>query len=461
MSEQFFNDLAQWVTTRSIDNIPDDVKAIGKRAIVDYVGVTFAGTTTELGDVLSRHITVANHPAEATVIGSDCRTSAAVATFVNATNGHALDFDDVNYSMGGHPTVVALPPALAVAERLGATGAELLAAYVLGFEVGAKVGRSVMVEHTHYKRGWHSTATLGVFMSAAAAAKLLGLDAERTAAALSIAASMASGMWSQLGTMSKPIQVGRAAENGLFAADMAALGATANPGAFEHQFGFGRLYNGEGLFDAELGRSTLGDPWDLASPGICLKQFPCCYSTHSSVEAGIALHGQIDDIEDITAIRINPFPRRLPHTDRMDVSTGLEGKFSVQYCTAVALARGYVGMQDFTQEAVSQAPIQRLISVTSATPLAEDRWGDDQFASEVTVVLKSGQEMTHRIERPRGSSPETFLTDAEIMRKFSAASRAAGADDGRIQRLFELTLALDEQVDLGEYFSLLAMPGSA
>lgn len=458
MSEQFFSDLGEWITKTSLGDIPEEVKAIGKRAIVDYVGVTFAGTTTDIGDLLARYATHTNQPSEATVIGSDRRSSAAVATFVNATNGHALDFDDCSESMGGHPTIVSLPPAFAIAERLGASGADLLEAYLLAFEVGAKIGRAVMVDHTHYTRGWHPTATLGVFMSATAAAKLLGLDAERTATALSIAASMASGMKANFGTMSKPIQVGKAAENGLFAAEMAALGATANPGAFEHFYGFGRLYNGEGLFDAELGRSTLGDPWDLVSPGIAFKQFPCCASTHSSIEAGIELHDQVADVDDVAAIRINPFPRRLPHTDRMVVTTGFEGKFSVQYCTAVALTRGYVGIQDFSQDAVEEARIQRLISITEATPLVEERWGEDQYASEVTVVLKDGREIMSRIERPRGSNPDTFLTDEEILRKFSAACRAAGADDGRIGRLFDLSLTIDDQADLGEYFSVLAMP---
>lgn len=458
MSDQFFSELGAWVTRTSIGDIPEEVKDVGKRAIIDYVGVTFAGATTDIGDVLGRYVAATAHAGEATIIGSGRRSSAAVATFVNATNGHALDFDDCNDSMGGHPTIVSLPPALAIAERLGASGADLLEAYLIAFEVGAKIGRAVMVDFTHYTRGWHPTATLGVFMSATAAAKLLGLDAERTATALSIAASMASGMKANFGTMTKPIQVGKSAENGLFAAEMAALGATANPGAFEHFYGFGRLYNGEGLFDANLGLSTLGAPWDLLSPGIAFKQFPCCASTHSSIEAGIDLHGRIEDVQDVAAIRINPFPRRLPHTDRMVVTTGFEGKFSIQYVTAVALTRGYVGIQDFSQEAIEQEHIQRLITLTEATPLAESRWGDDQHASEVTVVLKDGTELVSRVERPRGSNPETFLTDAEILRKFSAACSAAGADDERIQRLFDLSLTIDEQSSLGEYFALLALP---
>lgn len=455
MSDRLLEDLAAWVVKTSFGDIPGTVQEVAKRAIVDYVGVTLAGETSPISELLDRYVEQTPGAEEAALIGRSGKASAETAAFVNGAQGHALDFDDCNDSLGGHPTIVVLPPALAVAERLGVGGAELLEAYILGVEVTTKIGRAV--NYTHYKHGWHPTATLGVFGSAVAAGKLMRFDAEQMATALSIAASTAAGLKANFGTTTKPIQAGRAAQNGVFAAKLAALGATANPGAFEHMHGFGPVFNGDGFFDADAARA-LGEPWDMLDPGLTFKQYPCCASTHAAIDAALDLRREVADPADIVAVHVRPHPNRLPHTDRQKVRTGFEGKFSVQYVTAVALLRGHVGIGHFEQDTVDDPEVQRLTSIVDAQPLPEERWGDDQFAAEVTVELADGTELAGRVERPRGNGAGVPLTDAEIARKFSDCCQASGRAETYAQELHAALMNIEDESGLPRVVQLLSSP---
>ena len=454
MSDHLFEYLGTWITKTSLGDIPSEAINVAKRAMIDYIGVTLAGEVSPISELLGQYVDQAGQLEESTLIGRTAKAPAETAAFVNAAQGHALDFDDCNDSMGGHPTIVVLPPALAVGEQVNATGAQLLEAFAIGVEVTCKVGRALNYEH--YERGWHPTATLGVFGSAGAAAKLMGLDAERTTTALAIAASTSAGLKANFGTTTKPIQAGRAAQNGLFAAKLASLEATANPNAFEHMYGFAPVFNGEGKYSAELAR-TLGDPWDLQNPGISFKQYPCCASTHGAIDATLALRDQISDVSEITKIRVNPHPRRLPHTDRQVVTTGFEGKFSIQYVTAAALLRGYVGINDFEQDAIRDPEVQRLTALVDASPLPEERWGDDQFACEVTVELADGTVRHARVERPKGNDMNAPLTDEEIGRKFFNCCTASGRDESFAEELHGLLLHIDNEPSLDRLRGLLAV----
>ena len=216
-------------------------------------------------------------PGPCLVLGTDTRTSALDATLINGTASHALDYDDVSGVMGGHPSVMLVPPLLALGEMLGSSGRDVALAYVVGYETECRIARGVHFHH--YDKGWHPTATLGIFGTVAAAARLLRLSVEQTAVALGLAASLASGLKANFGTMTKPLHVGHSARNGLFAALMVREGFTANPGAFEHKQGFLDVFNGPGTYDTARMLADWYAPFECdggAEPG--LKPYPCCGS---------------------------------------------------------------------------------------------------------------------------------------------------------------------------------------
>ena len=453
MAEPLFEVLGRWVADTDLADVPTAAVESAKRAMLDCLGVTLAGRTTAVGDVLGRYAAANRGGSEATMVGRPERAGVETAAFVNGAQGHALDFDDCTGSLGGHPSVVVLPAALAMTEHTGGSGADLVEAYVLGFEVAAKVGRSV--NFTHYDRGWHPTATLGVFGSTAATAKLLGLDGAGTATALAVASSTAAGTKANFGTMTKPLQAGRAAQNGVLAGRLAAMGADANTGAFEHEQGFGELYNGAGTYDPQRAVAALENPWDLLDPGLTFKQYPCCASTHGAVDAALALREQIGGTDAVERVDVRTHPRRLRHTNRPVVETGFEAKFSVQYVVARALHSGGVGMADFSTDAITDRGVLSLMQRVVAEPMPEREWGVDHFPAQVAVTLSDGRHLSHRVERPRGNGPDVALTDAEIARKFDDCCRSVGIPPGDALRLREGVLDLENVEDLGGITGLL------
>lgn len=458
MGEPLFEALGRWVAETGLDDMPAPVREVAKRAIVDCVGVTFAGATTPVGDILGRYVAATPGAREATLVGRSERVGVETAAFVNGAQGHALDFDDCTGSLGGHPSVVVLPAALAVAEARGATGADLLEAYVLGFEVAAKVGRSV--NFVHYDRGWHPTATVAVFGATAAAAKLLGLGATATATALAIASSTAAGLKANFGTATKPLQAGRAAQNGVLAARLAAMGADANIGAFEHGQGFGELFNGTGNYDPAKAVESLESPWDLVDPGLTVKRYPCCASTHGAADAALQLRDRVPDPGAIESVQVWTHPRRLRHTNRPVVATGFEAKFSVQYVVARALQSGGVGLRDFSEAAIGEGQVRSLMDRVVAEPMPEQRWGVDHFPAEVAVTLTDGRRFEARVERPRGNGPAEALTDAELGAKFEDCCRAAGVAETDAADLRDQLLRLEEVGPLDGLVGLLGRPAA-
>jgi 2-methylcitrate dehydratase PrpD len=377
-----------------------------------------------------------------------------VAALANGALGHALDFDDVSHTLGGHPSVPVVPAALAAAETSGATGAELLLGYVAGVEVETQVARAV--NFTHYDKGWHPTSTLGCFGAAAAAARVLGLEAEQCVTALSLATAFASGIKSGFGTMAKPLQVGRAAQSGTTAALLARAGATANPGAFEAKQGFATVFNGVGEFDLVEATSRLAAPWDLEDPGLALKRHPCCGGTHAAVDAALALRERIDTTEDIRSVEVSIHPTRFAHLDRPTLGPDpLEAKFSLQYSVGLALRHGRVTIGQFSNESLADPALQTIVAATRASALAPERCGPERFAAEVTITLRDGSEHFQRLERPIGRTPETALSDRDIEDKFRGCAESALADDA-CEELIGLVRSIEDQPDLARLGTLLA-----
>jgi 2-methylcitrate dehydratase PrpD len=385
------------------NDIPQAAIERAKLALIDLVGVAIAGSVEPVSKIVTAYVGRRAN-GTASVIGASFRTHAADAALANATIGHALDFDDSNFVLGGHPTVTIMPAVLALAQERGSSGREVLEAYVVGFEAMMKLSRAVNFEH--YEKGWHPTATMGVFGTAAAASRLLRLPADKIEHALALAASMASGIKANFGAMSKPFQVGHAAEKGVTCAQLAADGLTASPNALEGKQGFFNVFNGAGKYRAEE-LSAPSDTPEILRSGFAFKKYPCCGATHAPIDAAQDLvranplpRGEVDSI----TIAMNK--RRTTHVDRPVVTNGLEGKFSIQYTLAAALADGSVGLRHFTDAALAREDLKdltarvRVVGIEGAADLSQ--------ACELTVKLKSGMTRSARRDDAAGRTADHY-----------------------------------------------------
>jgi 2-methylcitrate dehydratase PrpD len=406
-------ELADLVVDTDFEDLSEDVLVAARRAIVDTLGVTLAGSAEEGSRIVLDHVQRSASAPEATVVGSAVQTSAALAALANGASGHALDFDDVNGSMRGHPSVPLLPAVLALGEMLGCPGRALITAFVLGFEVECKLGRGMGA--SGYAQGWHATSVLGSIGAAAACAKLLDLDRQRARHALGIAASMASGSRQNFGTMTKPLHAGLAARNGVEAALLAASGFTADPEIIEAPMGFGRLFSPAGDWRPER-VGDLGQPWEIVQPGLSVKKYPCCHMTHRALDAALDATEGRSIAEDAVAEILVRVPEgstsALIHPRPVN---GLMGKFSMEYCLAAAVLDGGVRLASFEDEAVMRPDAQALLRRVQL--VHEPRQPGGYTPARVSVRLKDGRELYAEVMRERGNPSDPLSWD-ELVEKY-------------------------------------------
>jgi 2-methylcitrate dehydratase PrpD len=443
--------LAQFAVGTSYDSLPEQVVTAAKRAVLDTLAVAIAGCREEAAAIITAHVREFSAAGEAGVVASGFQTAASEAALANGTLAHALDYDDVSTSMLGHPTAPLLPAVLAVAEKTEASGKDVILAFVVGLEVECKVGSAIGAGH--YARGWHPTATLGTLGAAAACAKLLRADVAATRAALGIATSLAGGTRQNFGTMSKPLHAGIAARNGVMAASLAAKGFTADASIIEAPLGFLHLF-GVGEVDAEKAVASLGQPFDIISPGISVKLYPCCYATHRALDAALQLHRDTE-IEPRRVARVEVRVSRgtaiplIHHRPR----TGLEGKFSMEYCLAAALLDGRITLVSFSDEAVQRPQAQELLR---RVEMVEGEQGQPIVGpATVTVILDEGSQHTRHVETPRGE-PKAPLTWEELVAKYKDC--AAGIlPDAAIARSAAIIAELEAAADVGELMGIVCL----
>jgi 2-methylcitrate dehydratase PrpD len=373
---------------------------------------------------------------------------------------HALDFDDVNWSMSGHPTVPLLPAVLALGQEVHASGPEVLLAYTLGFEVETKVGLGVNPQH--YDLGWHATSTLGTLGAAAACAKLLRLDVEHTRMALGIAASTAAGLRQNFGTMTKPLHPGQAAMNGVTAAQLAQLGWTADADILEAPYGFCQLYAGAGQYNLDHIVKRLGNPFELLASGVAIKQYPCCAFTHRALDGMLALVQQhklsADGVVAVDCCVGQPTLAVLMHTRPQ---TGLEGKFSMQYCLAAALLDKRIGLLSFSDEKVRRPVAQQLfdrITMTLHPEAQRQGTNGEELPVTVTVTLQDGRRLTTQVQYPKGH-PASPLSAIALQEKFEDCAYGV-LERPDIRRVIELTQGLEQVEDIGTLMDVLMAPSS-
>ncbi len=418
----FALELAKRITALRYEDLPPEAVEWAKVGILDTVGVTLAGSSDPSATIVAG---VLSSGGKSLLLGTPKRTGALDAALVNGTASHALDFDDCNNTLGGHPSAPILPAMFALADEIGATGRDFISAYVAGFETECKI--SLGVNFYQYTRGWHPTTTIGVFGATAACAKLLKLDDERTATALAIAASLASGIKSNFGTYVKPLHIGHCARNGLFAALLARDDYTASPDAFEHKQGYFEVFNGAGNYDAERILPAWGRPFDIVTPGIAIKQYPCCGSTHPAIDAMLELvRGHDVKADAVERIQSWTHARRLEHTNRPDPQSTKDAKFSVQYCLARALVDRKVAIEHFEGESYKDPEIRRVTALVQVAPYTTEQFpAENHFGAEVKVTLRGGSVLGAKVDRPAGRTSANPLTPERLREKFENCSNRA------------------------------------
>jgi 2-methylcitrate dehydratase PrpD len=400
--------IARFACETTYESLPPELIIAAKRAWIDTIGVTLAGSKEEASAIGLDYARATAAAEDALILGTGTRTAAALAALANGVAGHALDYDDMSKGLNGHPSVPLVPAVLAIAERDGRSGRDALLAFCVGFEVTAKIG--LALGPSSYARGWHATSVAGTIGAAAAVAKLLNLDVEATRNALGIAVSMASGSRQNFGSMTKPLHAGLAARAGIEAATWASMGFTADETAIESPLGFASLYSPAGDWQPEQ-VANLGAPWDLIAPGLCVKQYPCCYNTHLALDAAFDASARRRLSEaDIAEIEVHVAEGSTPALIHHRPTTGLAGKFSMEYCVTAAVLDGAVKLASFEDEAVARPEAQSLLRRVGIS------YGPEPEA-RVLVKLNSGEVLNGLAAFEHGSDADPLTWD-ELLLKY-------------------------------------------
>lgn len=416
--------VADFVCATHLSDLPAEVVALGKKSILDGLGLALSGGAAPLSALVRRHFSDLHlGPGPATVIGSDLKVAARFAAFANGAAIHADDYDDTQlavatdrvYGLLTHPTAPALPAALALGEATGASAAAAMLAYHLGVEVECKIAEAI--NPRHYQAGFHTTATCGTFAAAAAGASLLGLDAEATARALAIAASQSAGLRENFGTMTKPFHAGRAAESGVAAAQLASYGWTATDRILEAPRGFFSAAGGG--FDCAAIAGKLGRPWTFADPGVSIKPHPSGSLTHPGMTQLLRLI-RANDVrpQDVRRVRVGTnhnMPNALIHHRPLNE---LQAKFSMEFCMAILLLERRAGLGEFTDEVVLRPDVQAMMEKIDFVVDSEaEAAGYHKMTTIIDIELANGAMISGRCDFGKGS-PADPMSYEEVADKF-------------------------------------------
>ena len=446
--------IARFIVETKGKEVPPEAVRTARDAAFDCVGVALAGAAQPLGKIIRELTREEGGNPEATVIGSGLRTSPTMAALANGTLAHALDYDDMGSF--GHPSVVLLPPVLALGEKLGASGRDILDAYVIGFEVAANLAAA-----SHYVQtegGFHSTAFYGTMGATTAAARLLELDVEQTVMALGIAGSMPAGVVQNFGTMVKPLHAGMAARNGVQAALLAKKGYMGTDRIFESKLGFFSTYVGEGNYDLDKAVNGLGHPFRLHD-SLVIKKYPCCGTNHSALDSILSLIRENNlSFEDVVQVTVEGLPY-LSHVLLYPQPTlGINGKFSIHYNVAAAILDGKVVIDSHSDQMLRRPRVKEALEKVHVE--VQSRWDPGYTAAPtetpVTIRLKDGRVLTRSTNRhAMHGTPKDPLSRDELVDKFERNAGLTLAPDA-VRRAADLWLHIDEAPDMRQAMEAVA-----
>jgi len=441
------------------DKPPARVRAKALDHILDGFAVILAGARTECAGKLHDYVRGNGGASESTLIGFSLKAPARDAALVNGTSGHADDYDDTQlstapdrlYGLMTHPTVPVLASALAVGEARGASGMELVDAFVAGFEVECKLAEAIKPEH--YWRGFHTTATLGTFGGWAASANLMDLNEEALRYSLGIASSLSSGIRANFGTMTKPLHAGMAASNGVLACRLGEAGFTADVSALDGRWGFMEILGGGA--DPEFLLGKLGNPYAIVDPGATVKMYPCGSLGQPSMDALLELVVEEDLAPGYVAgITVRAGPNILEPLRYAEPVDELQAKFSLQFGLASILLRRRAGLREYTDEWVRDPALREAMGRVK-TVLDEEiaAMGVEKMRSVVEVKLVDGRVIRRIADTARGT-PEKPLKPGELEEKFMECASFA-LDEGKAKEVVGMIRGLEGLRDLTELMALI------
>jgi 2-methylcitrate dehydratase PrpD len=460
--------VARFITDTRASRIPADVMHLGKRSILDGIGLALAGNVAESGSIVRQYLKTLGCPTDkgSTVIGTPLKVPARFAAFANGIAIHADDYDDTQlatasdrvYGLLTHPTAPALPPALALGELGNRSGLDVLTAYQVAVEVETKIAEAI--NPRHYDDGFHSTATIGAIGAAAGAAKLLGLNAEQTQRALGIGASQSAGLRENFGTMTKPFHPGRAAESGVVAAEFAKLGWTSTPIVLEAGRGFFQAAGGG--YDAQAIDGKLGNPWTFASPGVSIKPYPSGSLTHPGMGLMLDLIRRHDiRPQQVAKVKVGTnrhMPNALIHHRPKNE---LQAKFSMEFCMAILLLERKAGLAEFTDAVVNRSDVQKMIERIEfgVHPEAEAA-GYEKMTTIIEIELADGRNIGGRADFGKGS-PANPMSDEELAGKFRECAAWGKLPRANADKVVQIVFNLEKLKSIRELTRLLAIGGKS
>ena len=411
--------LARYALQARDDDFPAEARTRALDAITDCIACMIAGAKEPLASMVRNVVSGApRETGRALLVGTNDYSTPADAALYNGAIAHALDYDDTNHPGYAHPSAAILPAMMAVADMAGATGRDIVTAYIIGLEVIGKLGRTMHPQHM--KQGWHGTITFGTLAAAVCAGRVMKLTEDQMVMAIGISGSAASGFRANFGTMVKPLHAGYAARNGVLAAQLAREGFEASEQSLEHKYGYANVLNdGRGVDFSQL--KCWGEPLEIMTDyGLALKPYPSCGATHTGIEAALHLRKEIGNGE-IRSIRAGVSELAFEPLITGTPKSPLEGKFSLPYCISAALTKGAVNLDTFSNETFADAKIQALLQ--KVTMEADDRVRHDpEFASVVSIEMADGSRHEKLVPLAIGK-PERWFSTGQMFDKFLDCGR--------------------------------------
>jgi 2-methylcitrate dehydratase PrpD len=442
------SELAKFIATYRWDDVPAHVKHESKRTLLNFFSVAlsacFDSTIEKAATVYGRF----SCSPQATVIGRNQRMDMLNAAALNTMGANVFDFDDTHFPTIIHPTSPVAPPLLAWAETHKISGQDFLLSLVLGMEAECRIGNAV--SPYHYARGWHITSTCGVFGSAMAIGRLIGLSEQQLVWALGHASAQASGLVETLGTMSKSISMGNAARNGIVSALLAQENFDGPAKPLEGVRGFINVTADHA--DAPSIVTDLGKRWEVLNNAY--KPYPCGVVLNPVIEACLTLSGNDEllrhGLDKVERIELTGHSLLRQRTDRPHISTGRESQVSAQHAVAVALTRGRAGLAEFSDEAVRDLSLKSLGSKVSFVD--DDSYSVD--AAKVVLKIAGGQSIEILIETARGAVARP-LSDRDLEDKVRALCTygKSGIDP---EPLIQAVWGVEKSEDVGQLMRLVA-----
>jgi len=435
--------LAQFVADSRMEDFPTEVIEAGKKCLLDWIGVAFGGMKDPSVKIMIDLMKEMGGKGQASLLGYGVKTNVLNAALINGTMSHALDYDDAHSGSRSHPSAPLIPAVLSVAEWRRQSGSEWIAAFIAGFEVSTRIG--LILGKSYYESGWHATSILGRFGAAAGAGRLLRLNERQLATAFGLAATQAGGLRRVFGTMGKPFHAGKAAMDGILSASLSQRGFTAPEDVLDGKPSFLDMFfrEGESIQTVE----GLGKDWQVLKD--CFKPYAACLLTHPLMDGLIWIKNQYPIYPHlIEEVHLEVAPLCLSVTDNPSPKDGLEGKFSLYFCAAVAMLHGQGKNSLFTDEGVQDPLVKDLMGKIKAraNPALKET------EANVKVRLKNGTEFSRDVSFPKGD-PRNPLTFDEIEEKFRDLVEPL-LPKKRMDQLVEMIHGLESLQDVGKLMKL-------